>query len=82
MSRRQRQTREYQNREKFHELADELQREDPKKYKKIIKNLRDFEYDDVESELFAHPKAQMFDDFMELGRNDIAKRVMDGEFNQ
>src|SRR5258708_2111559 len=68
-----------ENREKFIELANELEGEDPLKYADVIYSLRNMEYDDFANERFATPKMQMISDFTELGRLDIVERVKNGE---
>lgn len=78
------------NREKFKELADDMEA-NPDSYggpekavhrTGIIENLRNLEYDDFANEKFAAPKVQMIRDMTLLGRADIATRVMEGDFDQ
>lgn len=78
------------NQEQFTILADDIEK-NPDLYgtpvqsdlrSRIVSDLRNLEYDDFANEKYATPKMQMIADFRELGRNDIAQRVMNGDFDQ
>jgi hypothetical protein len=73
---------EAENRDEFQKLADELESADKAKYQEVIGNLRSLEYDDFANTRFATPKMQMIHDFEALGRQDIADRVRNGDFDQ
>jgi adenosine deaminase len=74
----QREAGEY-DREAFFDLADELT--EPK-YAVVRRNLVTGEYDDFANERLGAPKVQMHNDFLELGRADIAAQVVEGKFDQ
>lgn len=78
------------NQDEFIKLADHMEA-NPDLYgtpvqsglrSRIVSDLRNLEYDDFANEKYATPKMQMIADFRELGRNDIAQRVMNGDFDQ
>ena len=79
---------EYENRDEFTKIADHMESNpdlyghDTELQKRIIADLRGLEYDDFANEKYATPKMQMIADFRALGRNDIAQRVMNGDFDQ
>ena len=79
---------EYENRDKFYQLADEMEHEisggmvDADAYRRIIADLRGLEYDDFANNKFAAPKLQMINDFQKVGRNDVVARVKNGDFDQ
>lgn len=75
------------NLHKFTELADKMEA-DPDLFGNhaelrdtIICNLRRGWYSDFGSP-FPAPKMKMVDDFRELGRDDIAQQVINGEYDQ
>lgn len=80
----------YENRDEFTKLAEDMEA-NPDRYggsslkdfrKEVISNLRNLEYDDFANENFATPKMQMIEDFRKLKRDDVAQRVMNGDFDQ
>lgn len=74
---------EAENRDAFMKLADELEAlKNGDKFAEVIGNLRALEYDDFANTRFAAPKMQMANDFHALGREDIVKRVHNGDFDQ
>lgn len=67
----------------FADLADELEREGDPRYKKFIGELRELWYDDFANPPhIAAPKIQMAARARDLGREDIAQRVINGDFDQ
>jgi hypothetical protein len=77
-----------ENREKFTELADDMDA-NPDKYggansllRRVINDLRNGEYDDFENEKYPTPKMQMIGDFQTLGREDIVEQIKNGDFDQ
>lgn len=72
----------YENEEEFSKLANELAKEDPKKYAEVISNLVHDEYHDFKNKKYAAPKMKMVADFKKLNRQDIVDRIKNGEFDQ
>lgn len=71
----------YENEHKFTELADRLESLDPERYALIIERCRNGEYHDFKSSM-ATPKMQMVSDLRDQDRNDIAQKVINGEYDQ
>lgn len=70
------------NRQPFFDLADELEEADREKYATLIERCRSGAYDDFANEEFGAPKMQMVEDARAVGREDIAERAMNGDFDQ
>ncbi len=73
---------DYQNRNKFYGLANRLSMTGDSKYKELIANLNNLEYDDFANEKFATPKLQMINDLTEVGLMDEVARVKNGDYDQ
>ncbi len=78
----------YENEHKFTELADRLEKEDPEKYKTIITRCRGNDYHDFYSPdespdgRLVGPKMLMVEDLREVGMEEEAQKVIDGEYDQ
>lgn len=70
------------NRNKFYGLANRLSMTGDPKYKELIKNLNNLEYDDFANEQFATPKLQLINDLTDLGLFDEVERVKNGDYDQ
>lgn len=67
----------------FAELAQELEATNEPKYNPFIKEILELWYDDFAApNHIAAPKIAMVARARELGREDIAQRVMNGDFDQ
>lgn len=66
---------------RFLDLADHLESYDSERYAVIIERCRSGQYDDFMSD-FATPKMQMVSDLRDQDRNDIAQKVINGEYDQ
>lgn len=66
---------------KFFTLAAKLEELNENKYKRIILHCREGVYDDYVTQV-ACPKIQMVGDLRTVGLNDLADKVIDGEYDQ
>ena len=62
------------------QLANELESEDPDRYKKIIKRCRNGHYHDFATKI-AMPKMEMHRDLLEVGLVSVDERMQNGEFD-
>lgn len=66
--------------QRLFELANDLEKQDPVKYKKIIERCRNGHYHDFASKV-ATPKMDMHRDLLEAGLVVVDKQMIDGYFD-